>query len=130
MTDRYREMSAELGDDQLLNVLTLCDQYATDQKLLSEKISSGLFQILQARKNSAISVNDIREDFDSVRHLVHDGETGSVKLTDDGNLNDCLLMFSALPPPALRRAQTLFTESLQIAIKLAATMNEIDLETH
>jgi hypothetical protein len=123
-------MSTELGDEQLLCVLTLCDQYATDQKLLGEKLSSGLFQILQARKNSPVSVDNVREDFDSIRHLVHDKETGAVKLADDGNLNDCLLMFSALPPPALRRAQNLFAESLQIAIKLAATMNEIDLETH
>jgi hypothetical protein len=123
-------MSAELGDDQLINVLSLCDQYATNQKLLGEKLSSGLFQILQARKNSAVSVDNIRQDFDSIRHLEHDNETGAMKLTDEGNFDDCLLMFSALPPPALRRAQNLFTDSLQIAIKLAATLNEIDLEAH
>jgi hypothetical protein len=123
-------MSTDLGDEQLLSVLTLCDQYATDQKLLGEKLSSGFFQILQARKNSAVSVDNIREDFDSIRHLVPDNETGAVKLTNDGNLNDCLLMFSALPPPALRRAQIFFAESLQIATKLAATISEIELETH
>jgi hypothetical protein len=123
-------MSTDLGDEQLLSVLTLCDQYATDQKLLGEKLSSGLFQILQARKNSAVSVVNIREDFDSIRYLVPDNETGAVKLTNDGNLNDCLLMFSALPPPALRRAQIFFAESLQVATKLAATISEIELETH
>lgn len=123
-------MSLELGDEQLLRALTLCDQYARHQKQLVEKLSSGLFQILQARKNGSISVDNIRQDFDAVRHLVHDNETGTVRLTEDGNHNDCLLMFSALPPPALRRAQDCFADSLQIAIKLAAITNELELETH
>lgn len=123
-------MSTELGDDQLLCVLSLCEEYAVHQKLIGEKLSSGLFQILQARKNSTVSVNNIRQDFESSCYLEHDNETGAMKLTEDGNFNECLLMFSALPPPALRRAQNLFMDSLQIAIKLAATLNKIDLESH
>ena len=123
-------MPVDLDDDQLLRIMTICDQYAEQQVLLSAKLSSGMFQILQARKNSSVSAYAIREDFDSCLSLGSNDETGLVELIDNGDTNDSLLMFSALPPPALRRAQKLFLESLKIAVGLAATIAELELETH
>lgn len=119
----------ELADEKLLSVLTVCDEYARSQKLLGDKLSSGMFQILLARKNDSISVNDIRQDFDSRIRLTVDQKTGIGSLVDDGESIDSLLMFSALPSPALRRAQKSFSDSLDIVIKLLATINQLQPET-
>lgn len=124
------KISVELDDVQLLRMIGICDQYAKQQKLLSEKLSSGIFQLLQARKNTLVSMDAIREDFDSCLHLKTNSENGDIDLADDGNTIDALLMFSALPPPALRRAQKLFLESIKITLQLVSTINEIELETH
>jgi hypothetical protein len=123
-------MSEPPDDDQVLRIMTICDEYATQQKLLGDKLSSGMFQLLQARKNSAVSVDNIRQDFDSCLSLTTDSETGKIELLDDGEANESLLMFSALPPPALRRAQTLFKDSIRIAVELMATIHLLDLESH
>ena len=123
-------MSEHLDDDQVLRIMTLCDQYATQQKLLGDKLSSGMFQLLQARKNSSVSVDNIRQDFNSCICLVNDSETGKSELLDDGKANEPLMMFTALPPPALRRAQILFKDSIRIAVELMATAQELDLESH
>jgi hypothetical protein len=121
-----------LDDEQLLRIMAICDQYARQQKLLAEKLSTGIFQLLQARKNGSISVEDIRQDFDPSLHLEDDDEGGSMKLIeiDEGMTTDTLLMFSALPPPALRRAQKTFIDSLKIALDLISTIHELELETH
>lgn len=123
-------MPSDLADEQLLRVLTLCDQYAQQQKILAAKLSSGIFQILQARKNASISAENIRQDFDSSFYLMNNDEVGSVELINDGNTNESLLMFTALPPPALRTAQKLFIESIQIAVELVATITDLELEMH
>lgn len=123
-------MPAELADEQLLRVLTICDQYAQQQKMLGEKLSSGIFQILQARKNVSISSDNIRQDFDSCLYLINNDEKGCLELWDGGDTNDALLMFTALPPPALRKAQKLFIESVKIALELVTTVTELELETH
>jgi hypothetical protein len=120
----------ELNDGQLLHMIGICDQYAKQQKLLSEKLSSGILQLLQARKNTLVSMDAIRENFDPCLHLEKNSENGDIDLIDDGNTIDALLMFSALPPPSLRRAQKLFSESIRITLQLVSTINEIDLETH
>lgn len=120
----------ELDDVQVLHMIGICDQYAKQQKLLSEKLSSGIFQLLQARKNTLVSMDAIREDFDAGLHLKKNSENGDLDLTDDGNTIDALLMFSALPPPSLRRAQKLFLESIKITLQLVSIINEIELETH
>ena len=118
-----------IDDEQLLRVMTVCDQYAQQQKLLAAKLGAGIFQLLQARKNGSVCVDDIRQDFDCCAYLMNNEETGFLELQDDGN-NDALLMFSALPPPALRRAQKLFMESIKISLQLMSSINELELETH
>lgn len=122
-------MSIELCDEKLLSVLSECDEYAKSQKLLGDKLRSGIFQILLARKNDSISVDVIRQDFDSRIRLLIDQKTGIGSLTDDGDAIDSLLIFSALPSPALRRAQKTFSDSLDIVIKLLATVNRLLPET-
>ena len=121
-------MSMELCDEKLLFVLTVCDEYARSQKLLGDKLSSGIFQLLLARKNDTISVNDIRQDFDSRIRLLVNEKTGIGSLIEDGDAIDSLLIFSALPSPALRRAQKSFADSLDIVIKLIKTVNQLQPE--
>jgi hypothetical protein len=137
-------MSSELletkSDGNLLGLVDRCEKYATLQSALAKKLSAGIFQLAQARKHGkmTLSADDIsREDFDARMFIdASSGNSGSAKTSpmDDetqtavevGDRMESLMMFSALPPPALRRAQELFVEAVQIAATMATNVREID----
>lgn len=134
--------SQQLGtksDGELLGLLDRCEKYATLQTALAKKLSAGIFQLAQARKHRkmTLSADDIsREDFDARMFIqANGGSSGSNKTqimdngtaaVEVGDRMESLMMFSALPPPALRRAQELFVEAVQIAATMATNVREID----
>jgi vacuolar-type H+-ATPase subunit D/Vma8 len=120
------------SDEEILSVLGKCNSYAEKRVELSKKLSAGFFQMAMARKHGklSLSADDLREDFDArVRVEVVDG--GGFRLIEDElqTQSDDLVMFTALPPPALRRAQGSFVESLQLLLSLAELTNSIRDET-
>ena len=135
--------SQQLGtksDGDLLGLVDRCEQYATLQSALAKKLSAGIFQLAQARKHGkmTLSADDIsREDFDA-RMFIDPSSSNSSNANDPpmgdekkpavevGDRMESLMMFSALPPPALRRAQELFVDAVQIVAAMATNVREID----
>ena len=120
--------SRQKSDKDILSVLGKCHIYAQKRIELSEKLSAGFFQLAMARKNGKLrlSADDVREDFDSHVRIAEDNtENFQLIESERGTSKYDLMMFSALPPPSLHRAQDSFIESLEILISLAITMNKI-----
>ena len=129
----------EKEDGQILSLLEKCDKYANMRVELAKKMSAGIFQLSQARKHGKMSLSgdDIsREDFEA-RMFMNDTPKEDdehnhkgLQLVEVGDPMDSLMMFTALPPPALRRAQCLFTEAVKIAAEMASLVRDIDLDLH
>ena len=126
-------------DQTILSLVEKCDKYAHLRVELAKKMSAGIFQLSQARKHGKLSLSgdDIsREDFDARMFLDEipkennkDNHNG-VQVVEEGDPMDSLMMFTALPPPSLRRAQCLFTEAVKIAVEMASVVRDIDLDLH
>ena len=123
--------SNELDDSSVLFMLRSCDSYATGQLKLSNYLSSGIFQLTQAKKNGiTLSANDVREDIDPCIALTNSTADGSFALDVVSDQKDALLMFSGLPPPALKRAQTHFKEAVKSIVELANIAAAINSRQH
>jgi hypothetical protein len=119
--------SNELDDSSILFILRNCDSYATGQLKLSNYLSSGIFQLTQAKKNGiSLSADDVREEIDPCVALTVSTDDGSFALDVISDQKEALLMFSGLPPPALKRAQSHFKEAIKSIIELANTAAAIN----
>jgi hypothetical protein len=116
------------SDEEILSILGKCNSYAEKRVELSKKLSAGFFQMAMARKHGklSLSADDLREDFDARVRVEIVDESGFRLIEDEQQTqSDDLVMFSALPPPALRRAQGSFVDSLTLLLSLAELANSI-----
>ena len=128
----------EKDDGQILSLMEKCDKYANLRVELAKKMSAGIFQLSQARKHGklGLSGDDIsREDFDARMFMNETPKEDEhnhqgFHIVEVGDPMDSLMMFTALPPPALRRAQCLFTEAVKITAEMASLVRDIDLDLH
>jgi hypothetical protein len=126
------------SDKHVLELMDACESYAGLRVELAQKLSAGMFQLAQARKHGkmTLSADDVsREDFEARLVLGAVSSSGSSSSSSSGGLAvvensgdgmDSLMMFTALPPPALRRAQALFADATRVAAALAQRVRDID----
>ena len=124
------------SDSKVLDLLDACESYAGLRTELAQKLSAGIFQLAQARKHGkmTLSADDVsREDFDARLVLETNSSStsssiGEISVVEHGGdaKMDSLMMFTALPPPALRRAQALFEDATRVAAVLAQRVRDID----
>jgi len=125
------------SDKHVLELMDACESYAGLRVELAQKLSAGMFQLAQARKHGkmTLSADDVsREDFEARLVLGAVSSSGSSSssggglavVENSGDGMDSLMMFTALPPPALRRAQALFADATRVAAALAQRVRDID----
>ena len=122
----------------LLQLLEDVNYFANTHTELSGLISDGFFQLAISRKNigRAVSVSDIREEFDSTVLLSPSQDTSILEVNSSSADDNPLLMFSAMPAPALRRAQACFTKALEMCVlmcsisrRISASITSCDADT-
>ncbi len=120
------------SDEEILNILEKVDNYANSRVGIHQLMADGFFELAKARKlrGSTNSIDDIRFEIDS--SVIIDGmDEGTAMLSsrkpgENDIENDGLTLFSALPGPALRRAQSLFTSALHNLVSMACMARDIN----
>lgn len=112
-----------LSDADFLSVLELTEKYSELQKKLASEMSQAFFLFAQARKAGVrLSPSDTRSEFDAKYRL--DELEGEFSCYSD-NKDDPIMLFSALPPPPLKKAQKHFQDALSDIVTLACHINSL-----
>ena len=133
--DVETQADREKRNDNVLALLENLDTFGVLHESFGKSLSDAFFQLAMARKSSdrSLSAEDVRFDIEPVAFLSPDchelvqpsSSDPSATTLKNAPDNSSLIMISAMPPPALRRAQTLFAKALQSAVDLAARSRAI-----
>lgn len=146
--------SADPTVNNTWSMLLSCDSYIKSQNKAAELFKAGVFQLTLARKNSTVSIHDIRFEVDpttlleEIRECSSDKEKGidsvvanssfelidlcavtkdTVRDTNDTSQLNPLFLFNGMPPPALKKAQKEFLKLIEVVLAMqkdAATIQK------
>lgn len=120
-----------LENEELMGVMSECNDYLSLQSELENALSSGIFLQAKAKKGGHLRMNSIdnmREDFDAVVR-VDEGTDGNFTEWKTKPKVDPMLYLTAMPSRDLRHAQESFKKALSISVSLASKSRKINSQT-